>query len=37
MQFFLGKDEEKNLFDKINEIRKALALKESDKNYENLH
>ncbi len=30
------KDEEKNLFDKINEIRKSLALKESEKNYENL-
>tara|TARA_B100000700_G_C14918025_1_gene795664 strand:- start:911 stop:1291 length:381 start_codon:yes stop_codon:yes gene_type:complete len=30
------KEEEKNLFDKINEIRKSLALKESEKNYENL-
>ena len=36
MQFFLGKTKKKNLFDKINEIRKSLALKESEKNYENL-
>ena len=30
------KDEEKNLFEKINEIRKALTVKEDNKNYENL-
>ena len=30
------KDEEKNLFNKINEIRKNQAMKESDKNYESL-
>ena len=29
-------DEEKILFDKINEIRKAFTLKENDKDYENL-
>jgi len=30
------KNEEKNLFEKINEIRKAFAVREEDKNYENL-
>ena len=30
------KDEEKNLYDKINEIRKDLVLKEKNKNYEEL-
>ncbi len=30
------KDEEKSLFKKINEIRKAFTVKEEDKNYENL-
>ena len=30
------KDEEKSLFEKINEIRKAFAVREEDKNYENL-
>ncbi len=30
------KDEEKNLFDKINEIRRAFTVKDEDKNYENL-
>ena len=30
------KDEEKSLFEKINEIRKAFTLEEDDKNYENL-
>ncbi len=30
------KDEEKNLFKKINEIRKALTVKDDNKNYENL-
>ena len=30
------KDEEKSLFEKINEIRKAFTVKEDDKNYENL-
>ena len=30
------KDEEKSLFEKINEIRKAFTVREEDKNYENL-
>jgi len=30
------KDEEKSLFEKINEIRRAFTVKEEDKNYENL-
>ncbi len=30
------KDEEKNLFEKINEIRKAFTVRDDDKNYENL-
>ena len=30
------KDEEKSLFEKINEIRKAFTVEEDDKNYENL-
>ena len=30
------KEEEKSLFKKINEIRKAFTVKEEDKNYENL-
>ena len=30
------KEEEKSLFEKINEIRKAFTVKEEDKNYENL-
>ena len=30
------KEEEKGLFDKINEIRKAFTVKEDNKNYENL-
>ena len=30
------KDEEKLLFEKINEIRKAFTVKESNKDYENL-
>tara|TARA_B100000686_G_scaffold254276_1_gene265490 strand:+ start:2710 stop:4764 length:2055 start_codon:yes stop_codon:yes gene_type:complete len=30
------KDEEKSLFEKINEIRKAFSVREEDKNYENL-
>ena len=30
------KDEEKHLFEKINEIRKAFTVKESNKDYENL-
>ena len=30
------KNEEKKLFEKINEIRKAFAVREEDKNYENL-
>ena len=30
------KDEEKQLFEKINEIRKAFTVKERDKDYENL-
>ncbi len=30
------KDEEKSLFEKINEIRRAFSVKDKDKNYENL-
>ena len=30
------KEEEKSLFEKINDIRKALTVKDDDKNYENL-
>ena len=30
------KEEEKSLFEKINEIRKAFTVREEDKNYENL-
>ena len=30
------KDEEKSLFEKINEIRRAFTVQEDDKNYENL-
>ena len=36
MQYFLGQKKKKILFEKINEIRKAFTVKESNKDYENL-